>query len=411
MILSFEVNIMRPDFEALKRKDEALALLFSRWTPTPEAERIPVTACAGRVLAEDVTAKYDLPVVRASRMDGVAVKSALFAEGMPDTSLWRLGVDFVRADTGDDFDDAFDAVIPIENVTLTEDGGLRIGAEVRVTPGFNVKPGGAEVRKGALVAPAGRYLTVTDLGAICMSGAAEISVVKKPRVAFLPTGSELVPVGSELRRGQNFDTNSPMLAAMLREMGAEPITHPIVLDDPAAISAAVDALLPRCDVLLIGAGTSKGGEDYSARVLAEKGEVLFHGVAAVPGRPMSMAILEGKPAVNLSGPAFAAFYSADWAVRAIVCRWLGLKRIPQRKRVHAALTERMQTPPFFSAMTAFHLERDEENMLLATPLSARGPKSAGSAAILAADAVYVSTPGEPPREAGEPIELELLREL
>lgn len=401
---------MRPEFESLKQKDEALALLFARWTPAPGTERVPPAECAGRVLAEDVTAQYDLPVVRASQMDGVAVKSERFAEGRPDTSGWKLGVDYVRADTGDDFDDAYDAVIAIENVTLSPDGGIAIDPNAKVAPGFNVKPRGTEVRQGAVAAKAGTLLTVTDLAAVCMTGASEVTVLKKPRVAFLPTGSELVPVGSPLERGQNFDTNSPMLFAMLREMGAEPVLHPIVRDDKAAISAAIDTLLPQCDILLIGAGTSKGGEDYCAGLLAEKGEVLFHGVAAVPGRPMSMAILEGKPVVNLSGPAFAAFYSADWAVRALVCRWLG-QSVPRRKRVTAKLAGRLMMPPFFSAMMAFRLERDAEGAYLATPLSHRGPRPAGSAAILAADAVYVSTPGEKAHEAGETLELELLRDL
>lgn len=401
---------MKPEFDKLMRKEDALAALFARWTPEPPTEAVPVAACAGRVLARDVTARYDLPVVRASAMDGVAVKSAAFAGGTPDMRAWIQGRDYVRADTGDDFDDEFDAVVMIEAVEILPEGGLAFRDAVKVTPGLNVKPRGAELRRGTVIARAGTLLTATDMAAVGMSGEAEVAVIKKPRVGFIPTGSELISVGSALERGQYFDVNSPMAAALLREMGAEPVLHPIVRDEPAALRGAMEEMLPRCDVLLINAGTSKGGEDYCTRLLREQGEVLFHGVAAVPGRPMSMAIVQGKPVINLSGPSFAAFYSMDWAVRALVCRWLG-RPLPQRKRLRARLSAPFQCPPPFSAMSAFRLSRGKDGAWEAMPLIGRGPKGAGSAAMLTADAVYISTPGEKPRAAGEEIELELLREL
>ncbi len=401
---------MRPDFANLISKEKALELLFSQWTPEAETETVPLADCVGRVLAEDQFARYDLPVVRASTMDGVAVQSRRFRDGVPDTGGWRMGADFVRADTGDDFDDAYDAVIAIENVTLLENGGIEILPRINVYPGLNVKPCGADLKAGALLVKAGTLLTAMDMTALAMGGGAEVPVLRKPRVGFIPTGSELVPAGSPLRRGQNFDANSLLMGELLRQMGAEPILHPIVRDDRAALTAAVEELLPRCDILLLNAGTSKGGEDYCAGLLAEKGRVLFHGVAAVPGRPMSMAILEGKAAVNLSGPTFAAFYSMDWAVRAMVCRWLG-QPVPRRARVTVTLKEKLQTPPFFSAMTSLRLERQGDGGYLATPLALRGPGSAGTAAALTADAVYVSRVGEKSHEAGETLEVELLREL
>ena len=195
---------------------------------------------------------------------------------------------------------------------------------------------------------------------------------------------------------------------MLRDMGAEPILHPILRDDPAELREALSRVLPDSDIVLVNAGTSKGGEDYSCRLLEEAGQVLFHGGAAVPGRPMSMALVQGKPVVNLSGPSFAAFYSMDWAVRAIVCRCLGVP-VPVRETVEATLTETLQAPPFFALMAAFRVERGQDGGYLATPLSLRGPKSAGLAAALMADGVYITTPGDPPLEAGATITIELLK--
>ncbi len=397
---------MRPDSSQWIPKQEALARLFDKWNPAPEVETVPLINAAGRVLAENQYAQYNLPVVRASTMDGIAVRSADFADGFPDTSGWQLGEDYVRADTGDDFDDRFDTVIMIEEVTFPESGGVVLAKDCRVAKGTNVKPCGADVRAGTLLAQAGVVLRPQDVAAIATGGCASVPVRKKPRVAFLPTGSELVAAGEPLHRGQNFDTNSIMAAQLLTEMGADPVLHPICKDDPAALRQAVDELLPQADILLINAGTSKGGEDYCASLLAEYGEVLFHGVRAVPGRPMSMAVIQGKPVVNLSGPSFAAFYSMDWAVRALVCRYLGIP-VPVRETVSAVLTQRFQTPPDLSLMSAFRVERQADGSYSAAPVALRGPGSKGSAAALTANAVYISTPGEKPHEAGEEITLEL----
>jgi molybdopterin molybdotransferase/putative molybdopterin biosynthesis protein len=160
--------------------------------------------------------------------------------------------------------------------------------------------------------------------------------------------------------------------------------------------------------VLINAGTSKGGEDYSYRLLEENGELLFHGVAAVPGRPMSIGVLGEKLLVNLSGPSFAAFYSLDWLVKALVASFLGVP-VPVRETVRATLTQDLGTPPFFSQMAPFHLDLAPEGTYLATPIALRGPRAQGSAAALMADAVYVTTPGQAPLKSGSVIELELLK--
>ncbi len=399
---------MRPDFSDLISKEEALSRLFSSWSPRPvKAEMVPLEEAAGRVLYEDQYALYNLPVVRASAMDGIAVRSECFQDGMPDTSGWKLGTDYVRADTGDDFEDDFDTVIAIEKVTFLENGGIEIDPHVNTRAGFSVKPCGSDVKKGTLLVKKGTVLTASDLAAIAMGGMDRIPVAVKPWVAFLPTGSELVSAGSQLQRGQNFDSNSIMVSQMLREMGAVPVLHPIVPDDPESLKNALEELIPQSDIVLINAGTSKGGEDYCARLLEARGNVLFHGVAAVPGRPMSMAVIDGIPVVNLAGPPLAAFYSMDWAVRPMICRMLDIP-VPVRETVEAVLTSSFQAPPL-SLMACFRLEKNDAGEYLATQLQLRGPRSAGSAAALTADAVYITTPGERHREAGEKIRLELLK--
>lgn len=395
------------DFSNLIRKEDALALLCRSWTPARGPETVPLEAAAGRVLAEDQLARFDQPVVRASAMDGVAVKSARFAGGVPDAAGWRCGTDYVRADTGDDFDDAFDAVVPIENVELLPDGGLRFHGELSVQPGTNVRPQGSNVKGGSLLVRAGTVLDAMVLSAVAMGGMDAVPVVKRPRVAFLPTGSELVAPGQPLQRGQNYDSNSVLVRQMLLDMGAEPLMHPIVPDDPAQLKRAVGDLLARADILLVNAGTSKGGEDYCRAILQELWTPLFDGIAAVPGRPMNAGIADGKPVINLSGPSFAAFYSMDYMVRGLVCHALGIP-VPERVRITARLTAPLRMPPMFSMMVPMELKQDAGGYT-AAPVALHGPGARGSAAALTAQAVYISQPGERPGEPGDEITVELLR--
>ena len=120
------------DFSKLKKRKEAMDLLLENWAPRPETELVELEAAEGYVLAENQYAVFSIPVVRASGMDGIAVRYDDFAEGIPDTSGWIEGREYVRADTGDDFDDAYDTVIPIERVTILEQGGLSLDADVKI---------------------------------------------------------------------------------------------------------------------------------------------------------------------------------------------------------------------------------------------------------------------------------------
>ena len=168
----------------LKTKEETLELMYSKWTPQPAAEKVSIYECLGRVLAKDVYAEYNIPVVRSSAMDGIAVKSSAFfdeesgEEKAPDTEKWVLGKDYVRADTGDDFDDAFDAVIAVEMTELLENGGVKLHLDRPAGPGprgkngdgpfkvrknVNVRPAGSSVKKGTLLAAKGTWIRPEDI--------------------------------------------------------------------------------------------------------------------------------------------------------------------------------------------------------------------------------------------------------
>ena len=397
----------RPPFDlsGMKSKEEAIAILFENWSPAPAVEEAVLMESSGRTLADDYYALYNQPVVRSSQMDGIAVRSADFADGMPDSENWVPGTDYVRVDTGDDFDDAFDTVIQIEKVKILENGGVRFEEGFEFVPGDKVAPSGTNIKAGTQVGVKGTVLTPGKLAYLALGGHNLIKVYKKPVIGFIPTGSELVPAGSELKRGQNFDSNSIMVNAMLTRMGAEVRLHPIIRDDKEMISAAVESMLKEVDVLILNAGTSKGGEDYCVQYLEKRGRMLFHGVKAVPGRPMSITIIDGKPVINMSGPAFAAYYGCTWLMSAVIDRCLAHIEPMFMPTAEATLTAEVGGPPFFSAMTSFDLERDDQGRLLAAPVVTRGPGAKGMSAGLPAPAHYMTVPGSAPLSAGDRITL------
>ena len=173
-----------------------------------QTEIIPAVESYGRIPAEDQTVQYNLPVVRAASMDGIAVDSRRFAGGLPDTSSWRSGVDYVRADTGDDFDDAFDSVIRIEDIDLHKDGSISSIFRKRPLPARDE----CEIRrihhreKEETIVSAGQTITALDLASLLSGGITELAVIKNRSSVLFPTGSELIPPGTPPQRGQNIES-------------------------------------------------------------------------------------------------------------------------------------------------------------------------------------------------------------
>lgn len=391
---------------SLPTRAQVLETLLQRWDPVSQTETIPVEAVLGRVLTRDQYAQATIPVARASAMDGVAVCAVRFEQGMPDTAGWKLGVDFCRADTGDDFDDRFDAVIPIERVQISEKGQLTILGDMQVRPGDNIRPRGSAIRTGELVARKHRQLRPFDLACLAMGGIAQVEVYRRPRVAFIPTGSELVPLGAPVGRGQTIDSNTLLAQAMLTEMGAEPLCYPIVPDQPGALAEALEQALQAADILLLNGGSSKGAEDYNARLLEERGAALFHWVAAAPGKPLCVGLIQNKPVINLPGPPMAVLYGMDWCVRAMVHRLLH-KPMPRRQTIQGILTETIQAPKDMEILCMMEVQPTQEGYLVK-----QKPWRGGSMAdALGAGAVYVTELGREVCPAGETLEVTLLRGL
>lgn len=391
---------------SLPTRGEVLEALFALWHPDLPAETVSVEDALGRVTAGECRSRLNLPVVRASSGDGIAVDSERFRDGVPDTSGWEMGRDFVRADTGDDFDDRFDAVIMIEDVDIGEGGRLRIRDGVTVRKGDNVRPSGSTVREGELLVPKHVPLRPRDLACLHLGGVWDVPVLRRPAVAFIPTGNELVPPRSAVVRGKNVDTNSVLARTSLQLLGAEPLLYPIVPDDRAMLDRTMDDALGRADIVILNGGSSKGGEDHNARLLHDRGKVLCHGVAAAPGRPLCAAMVDGKPVVNLPGPFIAAYHGFEWCIGALVSYCLHQPR-PERRTLEATLDDGLPGSDKISLLCSLDVRLGADGGYVAHPIDFRQSSSARTAS---ANAQYMTSLGGPPPRAGDRIVVELLRE-
>jgi putative molybdopterin biosynthesis protein len=297
-----------PLFEARSRFQQALQEI-NLWQVLG-VEFIPLDENAvGRVLADTVWAKISSPHYHASAMDGFAVRSqdTLGAEpGSPRT----LGK-FTYVDTGDPLPDEFDAVIPIENVESLDEHS-RVATIIRkpdsirireaVPPWSHIRTLGEDIVQTQLVLPEGQVLRPVDLGAIAAAGHPSVKVARQPRIAILPTGSELVPIGSELKSGDILEYNSLVLAAQVKSWGGIPTRFPITPDDFEKLCSSVGEAAHEHDLILINAGSSAGAEDFTAKVVEKMGKLLVHGVAVRPGHPVILGLIKRNPRNSKNKP-------------------------------------------------------------------------------------------------------------
>jgi molybdopterin molybdotransferase/putative molybdopterin biosynthesis protein len=340
----------------------------------------------------------DIPVRRGAECDGIAVRSSDFAGGTPDVSSWVLGVDYAMADMGSDFDDKFDAVIPIEDADLSGGGGALSG--VRVTAGSLIEPKGGTIYNGELLARRGFRLSSVDIANLATAGVLRLDILKKPKVAFIPTGKNLVPAGEMPARGQAVDCNSAMTRAALDGFGADVVLFPIVRDVAGELEGVLDDAMNSCDIVLIGGGSSKGTEDFCPKLIERGSQFYNHYVKARPGRPTVTAVRGGKPVINIPGPAFSAFFPLQWCVRGLIEHWFGLDGAP-RPKISARAKDglMLDRPPL--AYGLFFQVWTEGGETVASPLDER----VRGELFMRANAYAILPEGSPGFRAGDVLEL------
>ncbi len=309
------------------------------------SEISPLIAALGRVTAAPVWARISAPHYHAAAMDGYAVHADA-THGATETSPKQLpiGTQAFAVDTGDPLPPHTNAVIMIEHVHLIEVEGIQSIEILESSPPWRyVRPMGEDMVATELVLPANHKLRPQDLGAIAGCGHAVVEVYRRPRVAILPTGTELVQPGADLKPGDIIEYNSLMLGAQAEEAGALVTRLPVIADEYAAICAQVAAALVDHDLVAINAGSSAGSEDYTSKIVAELGELSVHGIAMRPGHPVILGVAEGKALVGIPGYPVSAALAFDLLVKPLLYRWQGILP-PQRPTVQATLTRKTLSP-------------------------------------------------------------------
>lgn len=301
-----------PAFEPAR--DEMMAILEKHIPFLNRMELVSIWEADGRTVSEDLTAPYSLPNRNASGCDGIAVRFEDFAGGTPDTSAWKEGREFLFSNTGVAIPEGFDTVVPIEEVEF-QNGRVSI----RTAPqrkGEEVQLAGSQMTEGEILARRGEMLTPDTLGNLLSAGFQSVPVFAKPRVLFLPTGDELVPAGGAVPPGKNVESNSVMIYAMLKRYGCQAAVGAIVPDDPAKLETAIRQGLRQSDMVVIGAGSSKGNKDFTMDVLEKLGTVIVQELGVAPGKHCSLTMVEGKPVLGIPGPPGGARLIGQYYLRA-----------------------------------------------------------------------------------------------
>ena len=383
----------------------AAALDQSRALAPTDSEKIPVQDALSRITAEPVWASRSVPHYDASAMDGIAVRSA-DTVGASETRPLSLTVPDQAAwvDTGDPVPDDFDAVIMIEVVRRLDDSTIEIRAPA--PPYQHVRPLGEDIVQSELLLPENHRLRPADLGACAAAGVTAMSVRRKPAVAIIPTGSELVDISDDPQPGDIVEFNSLVLAAMLEEWGAEPARLPPVPDDPDLLREAVTRAASEFDVVLVNAGSSAGSEDYTAATVEALGSLVVHGVAIRPGHPIVLGVVEGKPVIGIPGYPVSAVIACELFVQPIVESMLGRPADPE-PTAEATITRRVHSPMGEDEFLRVRLGQVGD-ALVATPLQ-RGAGVISS--LVRADGIARIPRNSEGIEAGTPTPVRLLRPM
>lgn len=309
-----------------------------------EAETIPLSDGLHRVLASDIRAGIDVPHFAKAAMDGYAVIAAdtfastdaapktleVVATVMPGDPVAQSVAEgsCIEIGTGAPLPPGADAVVMVEYTEPDEDTPGRVRIRKGVAPRENVVEIGSDVTSGETVLLTGTYLEPRHLGVLAAIRQFSIDVYRRPRVALFSTGPEIVGEGGALEPGRIFDINSHTLKGALISDGCEVIDLGIVPDDPDALVSAIEKGLAEGDLVMLSGGSSLGGGDLVTEVFARTGEMLIHGVAVKPGKPVVVGVAQGKLMIGLPGYPMSALSDYYIFVRPHLRKTLGLRSGP-----------------------------------------------------------------------------------
>lgn len=368
-----------------------------------EIETVPTQKALRRVTALPIYANLSMPHYHAAAMDGIVVRAEETYEAHEKRPLYlKRGQQFQYVDTGNPIPHEFNAVIMVEDLQEIDEVTVEIIAPA--TPWQYIRPVGEDVVCGEMILPQGHILRPVDLGALLAGGVLELPVVKKPKIAILPTGNELVQPGTQMKPGDIIEFNGSVFASFVEEWGGEPLLSNIVVDNPEQICAAIEKATLEADMIIINAGTSAGSKDYSVHVINQLGEVFTHGVATRPGKPVILGEVKGKPIIGVPGYPVSAYLALEWFLRPLIYHYQGIQE-PKRETLKVRLGRRV-----ISNMGAEDFVRMNIGFVngeyVANPLT----RAAGvTMSMVRADGILVVPPDSQGLEQGEEVEIELYK--
>jgi molybdopterin molybdotransferase len=382
---------------------------------TLPAVLVAIGDALGLVPATPVVAPHPVPPFTNSAMDGFAVRAEDVAPApvdltvLEDVPAGRVATQPVVAGTaikimtGAPIPEGADAVVRVED---TSQSGETVTIKVGVPSGTSVRSAGGDVEAGTEVITTGIRLTPAHIGVLANLGIAQVAVHRRPRVALASTGDELVPVdGPALGPGQIRDSNRPMLAAMLTELGVEVIDLGRIPDDAATLRAAIAQGVEEADVIVTSGGVSMGEYDLVKQVLGELGNIEFWQVAMQPAKPFAFGKIGGKPLFGLPGNPVSSFVAFEQFVRPGLLKMMGARSL-FRPRVQGRTRVKLATDP---EKTVFVRVRTTTEGEVRWSEPSGGQSSNVLSAVIAGDAFAVVPEGVGKVEAGDPVMLEMFR--
>jgi molybdenum cofactor synthesis domain-containing protein len=393
---------------------EAQAEVLAAMAPLP-AEPTPLDDALGLVLVDPVAAPHDVPPFANSAMDGFAVRASDVAdapvvlevlEDVPAGSVPTLPVgpgQATRIMTGAPLPAGADAVVMVEKTSAQGD---RVRIEYPVDEGTSVRLAGSDVAAGQTVLEPGVRLSPFHLGLLAAIGVAAPLVRRRPRVAVLSTGDEVMPPDTaSLAPGAIRDANRPLLAGLAAELGAETIDFGIIPDDAGQLRAALEEAATTADAILTSGGVSMGDYDLVKQVLSEMGSVDFWRVAMQPAKPFAFGTVGDTPLFGLPGNPVSVTVAFEQFVRPGLLHRMGARRL-FRPRLRGVVAHDLDTDPAKIVFARVNVARQDGGWSVS---SSGGQSSHALAALAAADAFAVVPVGTGKVTAGESVDVEMFR--
>lgn len=365
-------------------------------------ETIEVDNSLGRITAKPVFAKRSSPSYNAAAMDGISVKFTDLAGASEANPVFLKDDKFIPVNTGNAIPQGFDCVVMIEDVHFVSENEVEL--HLPATPWQHVRTIGEDIVATELILPEGHVIRAIDQGAMLATGTTEVVVQRPPKAQVIPTGSELIQPNEDPQPGQIIEFNSRILAGYLKEWGADASRSLPVIDDPVLLKEALLEAAEKNDLVILNAGASAGTKDFSAKVLAEIGEVVVHGVAIKPGKPVILAMIGKTPVIGLPGYPVSALLTMRLFVREMISQFLGQGQ-PDSNYISATLSR-----PLHSAMGVDQYVRITLGRVGDTLMATPSGKGAGAVmSLVRADGLLTIEAGSEGIGAGEKVEIEMLR--